>query len=146
MQVHQTGKGFRYSPPRFDQNPRLSKHGQTVGLQTLKPRLKALQSGRKAVAVDSWRDGLSSAERGYDGRWRKAREAYLVKHPLCAYCQQKDTLTRATVVDHIIPHRGDKNLFWDSSNWQPLCSRCHDTTKKREEAQKVEPYSPVKKA
>lgn len=32
----------------------------------------------------------------------------------------------ANVVDHIKPHRGDKVLFWDSANWQPLCKECHD--------------------
>ena len=31
----------------------------------------------------------------------------------------------ATDVDHIIPHRGDKKLFWDSGNWQSLCHECH---------------------
>ena len=30
------------------------------------------------------------------------------------------------VIDHIIPHRGDPILFWDRSNWQPLCKDCHD--------------------
>ncbi|WP_367142722.1 hypothetical protein [Desulfosporosinus sp.] len=29
-------------------------------------------------------------------------------------------------MDHIIPHRGDKALFWDESKWQPHCKRCHD--------------------
>lgn len=33
---------------------------------------------------------------------------------------------KATVVDHIIPHRGNKDLFWDESNWQALCKKCHD--------------------
>ena len=32
----------------------------------------------------------------------------------------------ATVVDHIIPHKGDMDIFWDEDNWQPLCKRCHD--------------------
>ena len=35
-------------------------------------------------------------------------------------------LTPATVVDHIVPHRGDPRLFWDEKNWQPLCKECHD--------------------
>ena len=35
-------------------------------------------------------------------------------------------LTPATVVDHIVPHRGDHALFWDEQNWQPLCKSCHD--------------------
>jgi 5-methylcytosine-specific restriction protein A len=35
-------------------------------------------------------------------------------------------LTEATIIDHIIPHRGDKRLFWDRTNWQPICQACHD--------------------
>ncbi|WP_400245601.1 HNH endonuclease [Niallia sp. JL1B1071] len=35
-------------------------------------------------------------------------------------------LEKATVVDHIVPHRGDQDLFWDETNWQPLCKSCHD--------------------
>ena len=64
--------------------------------------------------------------RGYDARWRKARALFLKQHPLCAECGKAGRLTPATVVDHIIPHRGDKALFWDEKNWQPLCKRCHD--------------------
>jgi 5-methylcytosine-specific restriction protein A len=37
------------------------------------------------------------------------------------------------VVDHIIPHKGDKDLFWDSNNWQPLCKTCHDEKTARED-------------
>lgn len=32
----------------------------------------------------------------------------------------------ATVVDHVIPHRGDMELFWDSDNWQSMHKQCHD--------------------
>ncbi len=64
--------------------------------------------------------------RGYNAEWRKARAAYLRRHPLCVECQKEGKLTPATVVDHIIPHRGDSKLFWDESNWQSLCKGCHD--------------------
>lgn len=64
--------------------------------------------------------------RGYNARWRQARLLFLRKHPLCAQCQREGRITPATVVDHIIPHRGDQQLFWDESNWQPLCKSCHD--------------------
>ena len=67
-----------------------------------------------------------AAERGYDGRWRKVRIAFLQRNPLCVECMRKGVLTPATVVDHIIPHRGDMSLFWDEENWQPLCKNCHD--------------------
>jgi 5-methylcytosine-specific restriction protein A len=62
-----------------------------------------------------------------------ARERYLAEHPLCVYCMGMGKVTPATVVDHIIPHRGDMDLFWDEGNWQALCSPHHDSTKKREE-------------
>ena len=67
----------------------------------------------------------SAAERGYDGKWRKARARFLREHPLCVKCREQGKLTPATVVDHIIPHRGDPVLFWDENNWQPLCRDCH---------------------
>ena len=71
-------------------------------------------------------DRASPFERGYSHRWQMTRKRFLVKHPLCALCEQSGKLTPATVVDHIQPHRGDQTLFWDKQNWQPLCKRCHD--------------------
>ena len=43
------------------------------------------------------------------------------------------SVIRETVVDHIVPHRGDQKLFWDKSNWQPLCKACHDRKTWRED-------------
>ncbi|MFK3973764.1 HNH endonuclease [Pseudomonas sp. NPDC087358] len=67
----------------------------------------------------------TSSERGYGYRWQKAREGFLRKHPLCVHCEQRGRVTAATDVDHITPHRGDKDLFWDRQNWQGLCHPCH---------------------
>lgn len=64
--------------------------------------------------------------RGYNAEWRRARKAFLQQNPLCSECRKAGKLTPATVVDHIIPHRGDKRLFWDEKNWQSLCKSCHD--------------------
>ncbi|WP_320109629.1 HNH endonuclease [Rhodopseudomonas sp. P2A-2r] len=41
----------------------------------------------------------------------------------------------ASVVDHIIPHRGDRARFWDRTNWQPLCTHCHASRKQSAEQQ-----------
>ncbi|AFR18473.1 HNH endonuclease [Burkholderia pseudomallei] len=38
----------------------------------------------------------------------------------------------ASVVDHIVPHRGDAHLFWDQSNWQAMSKSCHDRKTARE--------------
>jgi 5-methylcytosine-specific restriction protein A len=64
----------------------------------------------------------SSSQRGYGSKWQKAREIFLKENPLCAICERT-----ATVVDHIVPHKGDQFLFWDQANWQPLCKSCHDS-------------------
>ena len=71
-------------------------------------------------------DRASASVRGYDSRWEKARKRFLKAHPLCVRCMEQGRLTRATVVDHIVPHRGDAKLFWDEGNWQSLCKSCHD--------------------
>ena len=73
---------------------------------------------------DRRRGGAES--RGYDSRWRKARASFLQRNPLCNECMKRGKITPATVVDHVIPHRGDQKLFWDESNWQALCATCHN--------------------
>lgn len=86
----------------------------------------------EALEHDQRRGG--SAERGYGGRWQKARATYLRHHPLCVACEAAGRLVAATVVDHITPHKGDQALFWDSdNNWQALCKRCHDRKTVRED-------------
>lgn len=68
----------------------------------------------------------TAAQRGYDARWRDARLYFLRRNPLCVVCLKEGRAEAATVVDHIVPHRGDWRLFWDENNWQPLCKRHHD--------------------
>jgi 5-methylcytosine-specific restriction protein A len=67
----------------------------------------------------------SAAARGYGGKWRAARLAFLKRHPLCEDCLKDGTVTAATEVDHVIPHKGDQKLFWKRSNWRALCKPCH---------------------
>jgi len=83
----------------------------------------------------------SASARGYGVRWRKASRAFLAR-PENAFCRicyaggfdpppgdRVRIITRARVVDHIVPHRGDPVLFWDEANWQSLCDErgfnCH---------------------
>jgi 5-methylcytosine-specific restriction protein A len=81
------------------------------------------------------------AQRGYDTRWRKYRAWFLRQfqcsvcgrnHGLCEECQREGRLTVTFAVDHIQPHRGNYDLFWDHSNHQGLCESCHNR-KSREE-------------
>ena len=79
---------------------------------------------RKEWSPDALRG--NAAARGYDARWRAARKRYLRRHPLCVMCLAEKNITPATVVDHIIPHRGNQRLFWNQENWQALCKKHHD--------------------
>jgi hypothetical protein len=47
-------------------------------------------------------------------------------------CLDGGVYVAATVADHIVPHRGDADLFWNG-RLQSLCKRHHDVDKKREE-------------
>lgn len=67
----------------------------------------------------------TATQRGYNARWQRYRLAFLAKHPLCIQHQAAGETVAATVVDHIIPHRGDAELFWRESNHQALCASCH---------------------
>lgn len=73
----------------------------------------------------------NASARGYGSKWQAARSGYLRRHPVCVMCALLGRVTEATVVDHIVPHRGDSKLFWDSGNWQALCKPCHDRHKQR---------------
>jgi 5-methylcytosine-specific restriction protein A len=60
----------------------------------------------------------------YGRRWQRARQKFLTEHPYCRECPA-DSYTFATEVDHIVPHEGDYERFWDQLNWQGLCGTCH---------------------
>jgi 5-methylcytosine-specific restriction protein A len=72
----------------------------------------------------------TARERGYGPKWSAAREGFLAKHPKCVDpFRLHGPTVDASVVDHIVPHKGDFSsggLFWDRHNWQPLCKSCHD--------------------
>lgn len=98
-----------------------------------KPRVR-MQPTRAAVAdtqavkmlnPDAWREGLTTAQRGYGGKWQRYRAAYLAKHPLCVACEAEGKVVVATVLDHIEPHRGNMEIFWRPGNVQGLCAHHH---------------------
>lgn len=78
----------------------------------------------------------SSTKRGYGYKWQQAREVFLREHPLCECpeCKAGELRVKAsTVVDHIIPHKGDMKLFWDRKNWQAMSKPCHDKKTAKED-------------
>jgi 5-methylcytosine-specific restriction enzyme A len=69
------------------------------------------------------------AERGYDKNWRRASENFRRGYPYCLGCMAIGQRTLAHLVDHIVPHRGNRVLFWDTSNWQSSCNWHHNSIK-----------------
>lgn len=69
-----------------------------------------------------------STERGYNSKWQRESKAYLVANPIAVdwFKEHGGRLFAAECVDHIVPHRGDKKLFWDRNNWQGLTKADHD--------------------
>lgn len=92
---------------------------KTFRMVEQQPRQAAKDYDRKREKDKPWRKTYRN------DRWTRARVTYLGHHPLCVDCQQHGKATAATDVDHIIPHRGDMELFWDVNNWQALCHSCH---------------------
>ena len=100
---------------------------QSSGYCKVHAEIKAKQ---KAIAD---RNRGTRTERGYSNRWLKASATYLAQHPLCVECLKQGITKPATEVDHIIPHKGNSQLFWDTNNWQSLCHECHSRKTVRED-------------
>ena len=58
-------------------------------------------------------------------RWRRASKLFRAYNALCVMCEQAGRIKPASLVDHVMPHKGDVELFWDETNWQSLCWKCH---------------------
>lgn len=75
----------------------------------------------KPVSRDARRQRASPGRELYGTeRWRRLRKRILAGLPDCAECGEP-----AKHVDHIRPHRGDVQLFFDLRNLRQLCVRCH---------------------
>ncbi|KPA99968.1 HNH endonuclease signature motif containing protein [Ahrensia marina] len=109
--------------------PRICGCGFAIAANTECP-CEARKSKERKARADRKRP--SSSKRGYDSTWQKDRAIYLKSNPTCRRCGEP-----ATVVDHIIPHKGNQKLFKDRSNWQPLCTNCHSSAKQKAERKLV---------
>lgn len=85
--------------------------------------------GSRCPRCDTIRKAASKARNpspwahNYGGKWRRESKAFLAlpgnTHCACGCGQVAD------MVDHRIAHKGDVNLFWSRSNWQPMNRRCN---------------------
>ena len=63
--------------------------------------------------------------------WRKCRNAYIAKQPLCEHCATVGTIKPADVVDHIVERR-DGGDNYNHNNLQSLCHGCHNAKTQEE--------------
>lgn len=81
---------------------------------------------RKRYELKPWR-------RWYNlKRWKLRRAIQMKVEPLCRLCKARGMSRPAHAADHVIPHRGNPDLFW-KGELQSLCKTCHDSAKQREE-------------
>jgi 5-methylcytosine-specific restriction enzyme A len=100
--------------------------------QQLNPRRPGCRANRRAEMRRTWSDGrrLRKDQGGYQWmyntvQWRRRRLHQLRKYPLCAACLADNVVKAATVVHHVIDHRGDYKVFFNSP-LESLCKFCHD--------------------
>lgn len=65
--------------------------------------------------------------------WRRARKLQLLHQPKCERHLARGKLVFATIVNHRIPHRGNRDLFLDPDNLESVCKDCHDGVIQKEE-------------
>ena len=97
---------------------------ESINPQTAYERTR--QSGKSKRSKAHKKNKKEKSLYGY--KWQQGSTAFRKANPFCAKCGSIFN----TVVDHIRPHRGDKKLFWDRSNWQVLCQTCHGQKSSRE--------------
>lgn len=115
--------------------------------QGQQPSTRSLRACTKAGCPNLTDRGLCTAcrsalpprptarQRGYDSKWDEARKGFLAKHPRCE-CpahKGKPDAPPSNTVDHIIPHKGDKALFWNRANWRAMAKPCHDAKTAKED-------------
>lgn len=67
----------------------------------------------------------TTAERGYDHKWRKLSERYRAENPLCEACLNDEKTVPATEVHHMIPALESEYHRLNRSNLMALCRKCH---------------------
>lgn len=58
-------------------------------------------------------------------RWKKLRDWFLARHPLCEMCLKAGYVEPARIVDHIVEIKDGGDQL-DPDNLQALCQICHN--------------------
>lgn len=86
-------------------------------MKVKKPKLYT----HKKTGAKSFTFNESGRAKGYDRDWELYRWRFLHHNPSCYICGRK-----AGVVDHILAHKGDMNIFKNLKNHMPVCTEDHN--------------------
>jgi hypothetical protein len=98
---------------------------------------------RKNTKKKQWADPHRDPERQrlYDRTWQARRRAYMAQHPWCEDCAEWGLFEPAQEVHHVIPHKGNREIFV-SSPLRALCKICHSRRTRQEITGKEDNYFP----
>lgn len=83
---------------------------------------EAMRKATARAARQPWAEANRPNQRLYNtARWRTLRAFIIAKYPYCANCGDTERLQ----VHHIVPPKGDEQLFYDDGNLVVLCAACH---------------------
>ena len=108
-------------PCRHPGCPELTREGYCPAHKPAKAPRRSSAQWHGWYSLDVWKNDL--------------RPTQLLREPFCRECAKHGERVRATVVDHVKPHRGDWALFVDTANHQSLCKHHHDQKTAREQAE-----------
>lgn len=111
---------------------------------SLPPRVSVMTRAEREIGRDRWRDADQTWRKLYKtARWQRLRWSVLVRDLFtCQLCGHIEADTSQLVADHVEPHGGNEEKFWNGP-LQTLCKRCHDGLKRGlEKSDKRASYRP----
>jgi len=108
----------------------------TIGSRFASQQHEGKERDQQRTAAAPWREWYKTT------RWQKLRR-HVLQRDLYT-CQRTGVLLigkhpapNSPVVDHIKPHRGDPDLFWDEANLMAVSKAYHDGQKQAEEQSQI---------
>lgn len=99
------------------------------------PQFKPVRREGKSFCGEKKETGRT---KGYSVEWEKYRWRFLYHNPRCYACG-RDKTNMSIHIDHIVAHKGNEELFWNETNYIPLCHSCHSVVTGR-----YDKYNPPK--
>jgi 5-methylcytosine-specific restriction enzyme A len=97
------------------------------------PACRVAQNRERWRTVDRERSNLEIRKLYRTARWRAYRDQKRAEDPLCVECRAEGLFVTWDDLDHVVPHHGDLELFWDYDNLRGLCHRHHSAKTRREQ-------------